>query len=358
MRYIPVNCLQENMICGKRILGKNGSLLLNSGAAIKHHTIKKLKEIGISGIYIDDQYSRDIVVEDIISDTQRSNSVKAVKNMFYTVATNKADSAKRMKAIADMVDSILDSVISHKSLNINLMDLKTFDDYTYFHSVNVGVLSILIGHALKLSKSDLHALGIAAMLHDIGKVFIAIEILNKPGKLTPEEFDIVKTHCSHAFEYLDKKFQFDDLILDAVLDHHERYDGFGYPNKKSGNEISQFGSIIAIADVFDALTSDRPYRLALPAFEAIEYIMGSMNTAFEESVVKAFLNNVMPFSPGTLVRLSDGSDAVVLSNNQQNSLRPVVRIVRRDNADVEPRDVDLLSDLSTIGLTIIGVAPV
>ena len=106
--------------------------------------------------------------------------------------------------------------------------------------------------------------------------FIAIEILNKPGKLTPEEFDIVKTHCSHAFEYLGKKYHFDDLILDAVLDHHERYDGFGYPNKKSGDEISRFGSIIAIADVFDALTSDRPYRLALPAHEAIEYIMGSM----------------------------------------------------------------------------------
>lgn len=358
MRYIPVNCLRENMICGKSVLGQNGALLINRGAPIKAHAIDKIKELGINGIYIDDAYSRDIVIDDIISDTQRSSSVRAVKKMFYSVADRKPDSDKRVEAVINMVDSILDSVIAHENLNVNLMDLKTFDDYTYFHSVNVGILAILIGHALKISKDELHTLGIAAMLHDIGKVFIPVDILNKPGKLTSEEFDVIKTHSRNAFDYLEKKFSFDPQILQAVLDHHERYDGGGYPTGKCGVEISRFGSIIAIVDVFDALTSDRPYRTALPAHEAIEYIMGNLDAAFESSVVKAFLANIMPFPPGVMVRLSDGSDAVVLGNNRRNSLRPIIRIVRRNGVDIEPYETDLYNDNTTLGLTIVGLAPI
>lgn len=354
MRYVSADYLYEGMICGKRITGKNGILLLNYGTVLQQDLILKIKEIGLNGIYIEDRFSHDIFVDDIISDTLRSNSVKAVKDFFYSVADKKTDTSDKLLVIHKMVDDILNSVLANNGLNVNLMDLKIYDDYTYFHSVNVGVLSILIGNALKLYKKQLHTLGVAAMMHDIGKVFIPKEILNKPAALSQDEFGIMKGHSFKGYEYLDQQFNFNQSVLDAILDHHERQDGSGYPNGKQGQAISQFGSIIAIADVFDALTSDRPYRHALPAAEAIEFIMGGTGSAFDEVIVKAFLKKITPYAPGLSVSLSNGAAAVVVANQPQNCLRPIVRVFQENSREIEPYEIDLLHDAEKLDITITG----
>lgn len=354
MRYVPANCLHEGMICGKRIRGKNGILLLNYGTVLQQDLIGKIREIGLNGIYIEDRFSRDILVDDIISDTLRSNSVKAVKDFFRSVTGKKSDTTDKLLVIHEMVDDILNSVLSSKGLNVNLMDLKIFDDYTYFHSVNVGVLSILVGNALKLNQKQLHTLGVAAMMHDIGKFFVPKEILNKPAALSQDEFSIMKGHSFKGFEYLNRQFNFNQSVLDAILDHHERQDGSGYPYGKQGQDISRFGCIIAIADVFDALTSDRPYRHALPAAEAIEFIMGGTGSAFDEVIVKAFLNKITPYAPGMTVSLSNGASAVVVANQPQNCLRPIVRVFRENNQEIEPYEINLLKDAERLDITITG----
>ncbi|MDN5315081.1 MAG: hypothetical protein PWP10_3831 [Clostridiales bacterium] len=358
MRYVPTNCLKEGMICGKRIVGKNGQLLLNRGAIIQDSYIEKIKDLGYSGIYIDDQYSRDILIDDIISDTLRANSVRAIKELHKGIAGRKTNTVEKLDTIHVLVDEILSAVLSNKGLNVNLLDLKIFDDYTYYHSVNVGVLSVLVGTAMNMNRQVLHTLGVSAMMHDIGKVFIPKEILNKPGRLNDEEFDLMKSHSERGFTYLRDRYAFPDTTLDAILDHHERHDGSGYPNGKAGSEISRFGRIIAIADVFDALTSDRPYRPAMSPSEAIEFIMAGADTAFDMHVLRAFLERISPYSPGTTVLLSNESTGIVLKNHRGSSLRPVVRIIREHGKEVIPYDLDLMNDRNSLGITIIGTAEI
>lgn len=344
------------MTCGKAIINEKSRLLLNEGVTLDENLIAAIKKTGLSGIYIMDKYSKDIFVEDIISDTQRANSVRSIKNMFESIASGKSVTSAKVDAVTKSIGDIVDAILSKEGLNANLLDLKIFDDYTYYHSVNVGVLSIVVGKAMGLSKTNLRSLGISAMLHDIGKVFISKALLNKPEKLTPEEFEIMKSHSSKGYEYLSMQTDYDDSILEAVMDHHEKSDGCGYPNGKTRNEISTFGSIITIVDVFDALTSDRPYRPAMPAQEAIEYIIGCAESSFSDKVVYAFLHNVTPYSPGMLIRLSNGADAVVISNNRDNCLRPNIRIVRENGIDVTPYLIDLYSDLKSLNITVTGPA--
>jgi HD-GYP domain-containing protein (c-di-GMP phosphodiesterase class II) len=342
------------MICGKRIVGKNGQLLLNRGTVLQDSYILKIREMGYSGIYIDDQYSRDILIDDIISDTLRANSVKAIKEIHVGIAGKKANTIEKMDTIHLLVDEILSAVISNKGLNVNLMDLKIFDDYTYYHSVNVGVLAVLVGTAMNMNRSVLHSLGVSAMMHDIGKVFIPKKILNKPGKLSNEEFELMKSHSERGFDYLHDRYAFTETTLEAILDHHERNDGTGYPHGKAGAEISRFGRIIAIADVFDALTSDRPYRSAMSPSAAIEFIMAGADTSFDMNVLQAFLERINPYSPGTTIKLSNNSTGIVLKNHRGSSLRPVIRIIREQGKEITPYDIDLMHDRNTLGITIVG----
>ncbi len=357
MRYVSVHCLRNGMKCGKAIVNEKSRLLLQEGVLLDDNIIAALKKTGLSGIYIADKYSKDIIVEDIISDTQRANSVRSVKNMFESIATGKAVTSSKVDSVTASVGDVVDAILAKESLNANLIDLKIFDDYTYYHSVNVGVLSIVVGKAMGLSKIDLRALGISAMLHDIGKVFISKALLNKPDKLTREEFEAMKEHSNKGCEYLSMQTDYDERIIEAVMDHHEKSDGGGYPHGKTKNEICTFGSIISIADVYDALTSDRPYRPAMPAQEAIEYIIGCSESSFTERVSYAFLHNVTPYAPGMMVRLSNGADAVVLSNNRNNCLRPIVRIVRENNEDVTPYRIDMMTDIKSLSLTIVSATP-
>ncbi len=204
---------------------------------------------------------------------------------------------------------------------VNMIDLKVFDDYTYSHSVNVAVLSIIIGVTMGLGRKELTKLGLGALLHDIGKVFIDKDIVNKPGKLTDEEFSSMKMHSKLGYDYVRDRFQLPVKSYVAVLDHHERYDGSGYPNSKKGDEISDFGKMIALADVYDALTSERPYRKALPPSEAMEYIMGNSQVHFDPELVKVFSRKVAPYPVGTLVKLSNGMTGLVVENYEAFCLR-------------------------------------
>ena len=354
MRFVPTNSLQEGMISGKRLIGKNNELLLNYGSVIRSSYIGKLKYLGYVGIYIDDELSNDIEVTDIINDSLRYKSIKAIKDVFNEIKSESQDISKESKEIiCNMVSEILDGVLLNKNLMVNMIDLKVFDDYTYFHSVNVGTLSMLVGASMGLSKNQLYNLGLASMLHDIGKVFVPKEIIQKPGKLTVEEFDIIKTHSYKGYMYLKEKFKIPTICNVAVLDHHEKFNGSGYPNSRTGDEISLFGKIIAITDVYDSLTSERPYKKAGTPSEAIEYIMGNSHSHFDINISKAFLQKIAPYPNGTTVLLSNSAIGIVVENYPDSCLRPKVRIIKHGKEDVTPYDLDLRSNLS---VTIINMA--
>lgn len=355
MRFIPVNCIRDGMISARKILGRNGELLLNQGTVIHVSYIKRLSELGYSGIYVEDKLSEDIDVTEIISQDLRFKTVRTLKTTYSTLESGEDITEKRMKDINLLIDSIVEEVLSTKGLMINMMDLKLFDDYTFYHSVNVTVLSVTLGIGLNLNKDQLYKLALAALLHDIGKVFIPRDILNKPGKLTDFEFETMKGHSYKGYQYLKDHFEIPVVSYIGILQHHERYDGTGYPLNTKGKQISLFGRLIAITDIYDALTSNRPYRNALSPSEAVEYVMGAGGTVIDPEVARCFMQNVAPYPVGICVRLSNNAEGLVVENYKDCCMRPKVKVIRQDERDIPPYILDLKNDAGTREIIISGI---
>ena len=339
MRYVPIGAIRENMILAKNIYGEKGQLLLNAGCKISNKCLESIISMGFSGIYIQDSLSED----SIISDELRRKTVDGVKNVFISVGNNERHH-DQFEELKKRIETILEEILNDDNLMINMTDLKTFDEYTYQHSVNVAVLSMVIGTTLSLSHKEMFNLGLAALLHDIGKIFVNKEVLNKPRKLDANEMEIMENHSYLGYKYLKSRYEFSVSTYIGVLDHHERYDGTGYPNNKKGKDISLFGRIINVADVYDALTSERPYRSGLLPSEAMEYIMGGSGRHFDPEIVEVFIRKIAPYSLGTCIRLSNGYEGIVVKNYQESSLRPSIRVYKIDGESVEPFIINLKDD--------------
>lgn len=367
MRLVPTNCVKEGSYLARAMYDLEGRVLLTKGVKLTEKVLNKVEMNGILSIYINDEYS-DNEIEDIIKPELRQKAIKALKESFDSFtkyfepaqnASNKllSKDASRLKydyvdKLNDIVNEIIDEIMSKKNITINLVDIKSMDNYTYEHSVNVIVLSLIIGLELNYTKNKLHNLAIGSMLHDIGKVFVPKEILLKKGKLTDSEFNIIKEHPLKGFEYLKDEPGISPTSRIIILQHHERVDGTGYPEGISGDKIHEFPRIVSIADVYDALTSDRPYRRGMPPNDALEYIMGAADRYFDFKMVNAFLKRIVPYPVGTLIRLSNEDIGVIEEINQDYPLRPKVRIVWSNRLEEVSKFIDLMD---TNNLVIMGV---
>lgn len=355
MRYVPTFCLRDGMSLAKSIYAEDGVLLLCEGQKLHPQHIAHLANHGFQGVYIQDRISEEIEIRAVIDDDLRNSAAKTVKEICVqgmTTGINPKMVEKAEAAVRDIVDEIIDN----RNLVVNMIDLKSYDDYTYYHSVNVGVLSIVLGVACGMNRSALYRLGLGALLHDIGKVFIDRKIIEKRGPLTPEEFTEVKKHPELGYSYLLKSgFEFPATALNGILQHHERLDGSGYPNGLSGSQIHRFGRIIAVADVYDAMTSDRPYRAGMMPSEVIEFLMGGAGTLFDPEVVFLFTRKVAAYPLGTCVLLSNGLTAIVVENYEDCCLRPKVRIL---NDEAVPTYCDLKNDRTLANVTIMRVVEI
>lgn len=355
MRFVPAFCLREGMVLGDNLYNNYGELMLAGGTVLTKEYVNAIQRLQYNGVYIEDDISKDVHILNIISDNVRAKTVKGIKDVFIHFEKGDSKAAKtNMKKVKQQVENIVDEIFANRHLMVNMVDMKVFDDYTYYHSVNVAVLSIVLGVALKMDRNELCNLGFGALLHDIGKVFINREILNKKGKLTPAEFEEIKTHSLLGCNHVKKGYGVTASAYMGILDHHERYDGGGYPNNLKGQDISWFGRIISIADVYDALTSDRPYRKALLPSDAMEYIMASNNTQFDPKVVEVFVRKIAPYPIGTCVKLSNGLTGIVVENYESFSMRPRIRVFMDNDRDVEPYEIDL-TDKSMLNVTIVKV---
>ena len=351
MRFVPANCLRSDQILAKDIRFEKHLYMLRRGVKLSDSIIKRIKELGIQGAYITDKFSEDLVIDHPISDELRFAAKKEVKSLFVSLENrNRVKADATMDSIETIAAEIIEELSYNKNVMANMVDLRTFDNYTYSHCVNVAVLAALIGITMYLRKSQLKELVLGAMIHDIGKVFIDITLLNKIGKLSDEEFDEIKKHVDYGYEYLSNHQKISEGATAAVLTHHEQYSGSGYPSGLAGEDISLYGRIISVADVYDALTSDRPYRKGFLPAEALEYIMAGYDTKFDPQVVDIFSQRVSPYPVGTLVQLSSGDMAIVIENFPSSGLRPKVRLIR----DNEPTDIelDLAHDRDTLNITI------
>lgn len=357
MRFVPAFCIRDGMTLGKTLYGPNGEVLLREGTYIKEAYIEKILQLGYSGAYIDDDLSQDIEVHEIISAELKNKTVNTVKNTFIQIERHGIESAaKSLQDISELVERIFEDILSHKDFVVNMHDLKIFDDYTFFHSTNVTVLSVILGMAAGLDKKALLDLGMAALLHDLGKVFIPKEILNKVGPLSDDEFATMKEHPIKGYEHVKRVLSMSTRTYVGILQHHEKFDGGGYPDGKAGEEIALFGRIIAIADVYDALVSDRPYRKALLPSEAMEYLMGGGGGQFDYNLIKIFAQKIAPYPVGSYVYLSDGKEGLVVENYMECCLRPKIKVVKEAaNMIDEPFYIDLQNDTSTLAITICGI---
>lgn len=349
MLYIPIEKLNAGMKLDADATVFDGSkaFLLKKGTVLTQKTIEGLYRFGLEGVYIHDKFTEDIKPSVPILDSKRKQ--KTLKNLEWIFEHVKKQSKSRavqhLKHIDQTVQELIAVIQKEKGRLINIADLKAYDDYTYHHSLSVAILSIAIGSSLGLSHDELRKLGFAAIMHDIGKMEIPIEIINKPGRLSHEEFEIIKRHANYSKEYLIQNNVNDSDIYESVVCHHEKLNGEGYPYGLMENEIPYYSKIIAVADVYDALTSLRSYRVPMVPLEVTERIMAGTGESFDIGVVQAFINKVEFYPAGSFVELSNGQQAVIVGH--ANQLRPIVRLL------VKPyTTIDLFHDKLSYGLTI------
>lgn len=220
--------------------------------------------------------------------------------------------------------------------------LKSFDDYTFNHSVNVSLISMLIGKRLGLSQPYIEVLGTASMLHDLGKLVVPREILNKPGRLTESEWRVMYAHPEQGAQKLLERVDAHDIAITVAYEHHSGYVGDGYPTLVPGKRQHIYSRIVAIADVFDALTSPRAYRTQLSPAEALKYVIDGQGTNFDPDLVKVFFRTTGVYPVGTAVYFNTGETGVVHDTNESAPVRPVVKLVFNSSGiEIVPEFVDL-----------------
>ena len=286
-------------------------------------------------------------IELIAAKKLHAKTKKAVVSIFKDV---RMGNALKLDDAVSLVNEINQSIIRNPSALICLSRLKTADNYTYLHSVSVCVLMIALGRQLGMKDDMLKQVGIAGLLHDVGKVFIPDEVLNKPGKLTDEEFNIVKTHPVKGWEFLKNSGEVNDLILDVCRHHHERVDGMGYPDKLSGEALTLFARMGAVCDVYDAITSNRSYKKGWEPVESIRKMAEWNNGHFDEVVFHAFVKTVGIYPTGTLLKLKSGRLGVVTDQSKKSLVKPIVKVFfsTRSNVHILQEIVDLSKSTDSI----------
>ena len=271
----------------------------------------------------------------------RARSAQAMRKMFAEVRLGKAIEPGECVAL---VDDVVESINRHPDALLSLARLKTADEYTYMHSVAVCALMVSLGRQLGLDDAQCRDAGLAGMLHDLGKAAMPQEILNKPGKLTDQEFDIIKTHPARGYEMLLDGANVSEGAKDVCLHHHERYDGTGYPHKLAGEKISLLARMGAVCDVYDAVTSDRPYKAGWDPAHALSQ-MATWKGHFDTVVFQSFVKSIGIYPTGSLVKLKSGRLAVVLEQNPTSLTKPRVKIFFSTKAGLplERQIVDLAS---------------
>jgi putative nucleotidyltransferase with HDIG domain len=247
----------------------------------------------------------------------------AVVSMFQEVRMGKAISAE---AAGELVEEISSSVLRNPGALISLARLKTADDYTYMHSVAVCALMVSLARQLGLDEQAVREAGMAGLLHDLGKAVMPMDVLNKPGKLTDDEFRLIKSHPVEGHRLLAEGKTASAIVLDVCLHHHEKVDGSGYPDRLPGDQISLFAKMGAVCDVYDAITSNRPYKAGWDPAESIRKMTEWSKGHFDERVFQAFIKSIGIYPVGSLVKLGSGRLAVVIEQSDRSLLTPRVKV--------------------------------
>ncbi len=312
MRFIPVKNLEAGMRLGRDIVSPSRNFMLKKGVLLTDEYIGYLDEKGYLGAYINDAETADIELEEPVSEETLINSI---------IAVEKTD----INGLVGSAQHIVAEMAKKKSISIDILDLRSFDDYTYHHSVNVAVYAVVVGRYMGMNEGDLMQLCQAGLCHDLGKQKINVDIINKPGKLSDEELREIKNHPKYSYDILYDNPDISATVRQAVMCHHENENGSGYPNGLDGSQLSIMAKILHAVDVFDALISRRPYKDPYSPADAFEYLIGGKGILFDEAVVEAMRKVIPAYPAATEVMLSTGERAIVVRQTNDPE-RPIVKI--------------------------------
>lgn len=256
-----------------------------------------------------------------------------------------------LEQVDPIVGRMSESILRNQDALLSLCRIKQKDNYTFLHSVSIGALMMSFARAVNLSPEEMRLVGIGGMLHDIGKMKVPDEILNKPGKLTDEEFDIMRSHVVHSRDILSNTPGIAQASLDVAAQHHERFDGSGYPLKLKGSEMSIYGQMASIVDVYDAITSDRCYHKGMEPTVALRKMFEWSKFHFNPELVHTFVRSIGIYPVGTLVMLESSRIGIVIEQREVSLAQPLVRVVFNAKKEyyIKPEDVDLSKPLGKGG---------
>ncbi len=343
MRLVSLSMLKQEMVLAKSIYYRD-CLVLKEGTGDLERYINSLKRLGIDYIYIEDSKSHGIEIPDAISEETRLMCKQVLRDTIEDFASKTVIDIQEMSAA---VNSIIDDILSNPDVQISLNDIGAADEYTFTHSVSTTVYSLIIANKLGYPRLMMEKLGAGALLHDMGKILLDNKVINKAGKLNEDEFEHVKQHTTLGYEMLKKCVNLTELSRIISLYHHERMDGKGYPTGTPAANLHEFARIVAIADVYDALVSDRCYRRKWSSNQAVNYLVEHAETQFDLKLVSVLIKQIAIYPNGSMVRLSDQTTGIVKEQNKNFPLRPIVRVVADGyEREVTPYEIDLMKELS------------
>lgn len=319
---IPTKNLVTGMIIANNYFNRYGAVIVKSGSVLDDSHIDKLiklevDEIEISEFSIDNNKSSKVNLTAKIYMDSVNSFIDLYNNASVTNTIDK-------NVLNNMVNTITETNMERRELVDCINKVRAVDQYTYFHSMNVSVLAMLIGMWLGYSQSDIELLTEAGVLHDIGKAKIPIQILQKPGKLTDKEMELMKKHAEIGLIMVDGTKEYNNGVRAGIAYHHERMDGTGYPKGLKGNEIHEFARIISVADIFDAMTARRVYKEPISPFKVIQMFQTSFFGELDYSIVKVFIKNMSMYFVGKKVKLNDDTQAEVVFINEKDYSRPII----------------------------------
>lgn len=360
-KSIPISEATEGMSLGGTIEDRMGRNLMKPGDVLSGYEIERLRRLGLEILHIQYDNGVDIDPDKILSDAARENVEK-----YRVEDPNKVHLERKVKEricagvkflYADpdpiqlaettqvITNELMEAINKNDAVALNINDLKLSDEYTLEHSVDVATISMITAKAQGKSQKELFEIGMAGLMHDIGKTKVPPEILNKPSKLTKEEFEEMKRHSLYSYQMVEHNDSISTDVKIAMLQHHEKLDGSGYPLGIRGSQIHPYAKIITIADIFDALVTDRPYKRGIAPKEAVEMLLG-MTETLDMQDLKSFLSTMILYPVDSLVMLSNGELARVVKKNADLLLRPMVVGVTTGN-------VYDLGDISCMNLVIV-----
>ena len=350
-KAIRVSQLKPGMILARPVLSQSSHILVSENAVLNEQIIRLLESWDIKDVHVKeprlskDDYLLSLLSEQRTFSEHHAEILNVLKTAFEKTRYFKEVPLAQITQLADQtVESLINStgVISHLSM------IQAVDDYTFRHSVNVSIIAGIIGKWLGYTGSTLKELVLTGLLHDIGKTQIPLEILNKPASLTPEEMDVMQNHPALGFELIKGANLPREVVL-GVLQHHEKLDGSGYPFGLIDSDINTYARIVAVADIYDAMTSDRVYRKALTPFNVLADVFPEeMFSKLDPTITVPFISHVKDSLIGYVIRLSDGSQARVIYFDKDRLLHPVVKLASGEFVDLEKRrDLTVVEVIAT-----------